>query len=164
MDYANWPFSPPDGYKSSGQLMTAGLFLETHRGQEHIRPLYSLGEADVVEEGNTYPSARQIYIHSKGEHDAMRKLVGSFRQWTILKELDWFRSAWELWHAEWLMIQGQDAREWLRLHSAQNVSAASTLFKDSKGMSVGRPKKDRTRKDDSKEHADDADRVVSIRR
>lgn len=164
MDYSNYPYAPADGYRSFNQYLTVGLFLETHRGQEHIKPRYSLGEADVTVDGVVYPSARLIYIQSKGEHDAMCKLVGSFKQWCELKELAWFRECWEMWHAEWLMLQGQDARGWLKVHSMKSPGAAAALFRDAKtAPGAGRPRKPKVRNDDSGAIEDDVDRVVRLR-
>lgn len=165
MKYADYPYAPKGGYRSGSNYLTAALFVETQKaGQEHIQPRYTLKEDDVEEGGVVYPSARLIYLASKGEHDAMSKLVGSYYQWLALKELAWFREKWEMWHAEWLMLQGQDAREQLRTHALVNVSAASTLFKDAKTHpTVGRPKKERQKRDDSAAYEEDAARVVAIR-
>ncbi len=165
MNYADWPYAPKNGYKQGTNYITISLFIETHRGLEGLPdPLFSLSEADAEYQGKMLPSARAIYLHSKGEHDAMSKLVGSYKQWCRLKELEWFRSEWELWHAEWLMLQGQDARNWLKVHQSESVSAARTLFDDAKKADVGRPKKPkRESRNDADAEAADVDRVVAIR-
>ncbi len=164
MDYENWPYAPKEGYRSGSNYLTQALFVEMSRGIDVAKPLFSLGESDVEWEGTTLPSARLIYINAKGEHDAMSKLVGSYRQWTKLKELEWFRKEWELWHAEWLMLEGEKARTHLRVASRGNVSAAKTLFDHANKNEVGRPTKKKTKRDDSSDIGDDSDRVVQLRK
>lgn len=163
-DYANWPFSPAEGYRVGANYLTMSLFVEKHRGTD-AQPLYSLSETETTENGVTYPCARSIYLASKGEHDAMRKLVGSFKQWQVLKELSWFRKEWEAWHAEWSMIQAQEARELLKQHASDKggSSAAKALWDDAKKLQVGRPRKSRAKADTSEAEDEDVSRVVALR-
>lgn len=163
-DYENWPFSPAEGYRSGPNFLTVSLFVEKHRGTE-VPPLYSLAETETTQDGVTYPCARSIYLASKGEHDAMRKLVGSFKQWQVLKELAWFRKEWEAWHAEWSMMQAQDAREMLKRHAGVKggAAAAKALWDDAKKLQQGRPKKGRTRSENHEAEDEDASRVISLR-
>lgn len=164
MDYADWPYAPKEGYRSGNNYLTQALFVEMSRGTDVAEPMFSLGECDVEWNGKTLPSARLIYINSKGEHDAMSKLVGSYKQWTRLKELEWFRKEWELWHAEWMMLEGERARRYLVAQSPVSTSAAKTLFDHANKNDIGRPTKKRTKRDDSSELDDDIARVVEIRK
>lgn len=166
MDYANWPYAPKEGYRSGNNYLTQALFVELSRGVEVAEPRFSLGETDVEWNGRVLPSARLIYLHSKGEHDAMSKLVGSYKQWTKLKELEWFRKEWELWHQEWLMLEGERARGLLRLQAcgAGGTSAAKALFDYSNKGTIGRPTKKRTKADESDALDDDISRVVALRK
>lgn len=166
MDYANWPYAPTDGYRSGNNYLTQALFVETSRSTDVAEPRFSLGESDVEWNGRLLPSARLIYINSLGEHDAMRKLVGSYKQWTRLKELEWFRSEWELWHQEWLMIEGEKARKLLQSHAmlTGGTSAAKTLFEHSNKNGVGRPAKKKTKHDDGDAVDSDVSRVIQLRK
>lgn len=162
-NHAEWPYSPDAGYRGGTNYRTISLFIERCREGDES-PYYSLSEADVCVEGKWYPSARLIYINSKGEYDAYRKLVGSYKQWTVLKELAWFREFWEAWHAEWKMLQAEKAREKLVAFSKTEVSAARALFDDAKkNATAGRPKKSRARRDDADAEESDMARVVAIR-
>lgn len=163
IDYALWPHSPKAGYRVGNNYLTQALFAETARGDD-AAPLYSLGETDVEWAGQLLPSARLIYINSKGEHDAMSKLVGSYKQWTKLKELEWFRKEWELWHQEWLMLEGERARHLLRVQAPLSTSAAKTLFDHANKNDIGRPTKKRAKADDSSDLDEDIARVVELRK
>jgi hypothetical protein len=164
IDYANLPPAPPEGCRGdNGLFLTTALFVETNVDRKYP-PRWSLGEVDVEQNGVVYPSARLVYLHSKGEHDAMSKLVGSFKQWTRLKELEWFRKELEAWQAEWLLLQADKAREQLAFHAYKNPSAAKTLFDDANKRGVGRPKKKRHNQTENPEDdASDAARIVNIR-
>jgi len=164
-NYAEWPASPQEGYRIGTNYLTVGLFVELERGNTGD-PLYSLGETDVWDEARQrwFPSARLIYLASKGEHDAMQKLVGSFKQWAKLKELEWFRKELDGWMAEWAMKKEQHARELLEFHAFKNPSAAKTLFDDAKKKAPGRPVKSRAKKDNSTDVEDHINRVTQLRK
>lgn len=163
-DYANLPPAPPEGYKGDNYtFLTTALFIETNVDRKYT-PRWSLGEVDVVEGETVYPSARLVYLFSKGEHDAMTKLVGSFKQWTRLKELEWFRKELESWQQEWALLQADKAREQLAVHAFKNPSAAKTLFDDATKRDVGRPKKRKGTKPDAADDDDgDSNRIVNLR-
>ena len=163
MNYTDWPHAPKEGYRVGNNYLTQALFVEMTRNLE-VEPLFSLGETDAEWQGRTLPSARLIYINSKGEHDAMSKLVGSYKQWTKLKELDWFRKEWELWHQEWLMLEGERARHLLRVQAPLSTSAAKTLFDHANKNDIGRPTKKKAKPDDTSELDDDISRVVELRK
>lgn len=162
--YEEQPFSPAEGRKGENrQFLTTALFLETNTDRKYP-PVFSLSDVDVLEDGVLYVSARLIYIHSDGEHDAMLKLVGSFRQWERLKELGWFAKELESWQAEWSMRKVDEARRLLKVHALVNPSSAKALFDDAKKRTtVGRPRKKRVAERDEDDVTDDASRVVSIR-
>lgn len=162
IDHANWPFAPLEGYRAGGQFVTVSLFVELHRGTENFKPMYTIAEDDIEVDGVVYPSARRIYLASKGEHDAMRKLVGSFKQWSKLKELRWFDTEFQMWQDEWKMLQAEKARELLVKHAEGQPSAARALWDDAKKAAQGRPTKKRTKTDPTPDAADDAERVVSM--
>ncbi len=163
-DHANFPYAAAAGFKGDNfTFLTTALFVETNADRKYP-PRFSLGEVDVEEAGVVYPSARLIYLFSKGEHDAMSKLVGSFKQWMRLKELEWFRKELDSWQAEWAMLQADKARQQLEFHAFKNPSAAKTLFDDATKRDVGRPKKPRSKKADAEDDIDaDSNRIVSIR-
>ena len=165
MDYVNFPMAPLEGYRApNNDYLTASLFVEMHRGAIQP-PRFSIGDTEVEWEGRIIPCARLVYINSKSEHDAMSKLVGSYRQWCKLKELAWFKEAVESWHDEWLMIQGGSALKKLTVHSLDSVSAAKTIFDHANKNARGRPRKSKMpERDDSGNVDDDISRVVEMRR
>lgn len=168
-DYKNWPCSPSEGYKTEGNnaWATQSLFLETTRfkpGGRHPAPLYTLADTAKWSEewGVWLPSARMIYVFSQGEYDAMRKLVGAFKNWQALKALKWFCDELSNWEAEWKMREACEARVMLKVHSLENAAAAKALWVEAKAKDVGRPKKGKP-KIEEPDVDNDSERILQFR-
>lgn len=171
-DYRNFPEAPACGYKGeNGCHLTNALFVETSQ-TPNIPPRFTLGDIPIKrEDGTLIPSARFVYVHSKGEHDALKKLVGSFAQWARLRELKWFSDLLRAWQCEWYMKQECEARELLAMHALGKTgsAAAKALFDEARkaGKGAGRPagkKKAKNNTNEDYELGEDLARVVAIRK
>lgn len=172
-NYYAMPDLSRDGIKSSqGKFLTIGLFAETALPDAQTPPHFCLGENEVYHEptGRWLPSAYLTYLACKSEYEAMRKIVGSIRQWEMLKKLAWFQECLSEWRYEQAEIQKAKAKEVLLDQIAEgNLQAAKALFaqleKESKPP-VGRPAKVKPGKTEPEANAqadEDFARVVAIR-
>lgn len=88
IDYENWDC------RSQGVVLRLGNNVQATKGlfYEHLSDTaaYTLKNEDVIRDGKHYVSAYQVYMHSIDESDAALKLVGSYRHWRKLLDLDWF--------------------------------------------------------------------------
>lgn len=66
---------------TQNRFLTQALFLETYKPELGYKPLYSM-KPDENKVG--LPSAREIYMTSVDEYDAMMKLVGNIDHWNRL--------------------------------------------------------------------------------
>ena len=177
-DYLNWPYKSHKGVVNAmNRLMTQAIFYEPHfyknkpGREEHC--LYTMADREVyVHEWDTWiPCARQIYVQSGSEYDAMRKLVGSSRQWELLKNCKWFVNGIFGYPGLTSWMEEQNERKasvaesiLMKEAMAGNVTAAKLLFeKYASKRPVGRPTKERMDKEkDMGSVDDDFERVVSI--
>mgnify|MGYP000347871633 CR=1 FL=1 len=147
LEYAEWPYASPSGRRGNGNglWLTNALFLERADQDKGYEPDFTLEDEAVWHEPSQtwLPSARMIYVHSKSEYDAMRKMVGNLGQWKQLKKLAWFRELLEAWQEEWYMRKENRARELMDMHALDNAATAKALYEDAKrrGKGAGRPVK-----------------------
>lgn len=103
-DPTEFPVLPREGLRGDGnsRFLTLALFLEfCPDGQEkYIKWTFADSEKISPITGQVYPSAWRVYVESRSEYDAMRKLVGSLDQWEHLKKQDWFLHNFRKWSAE----------------------------------------------------------------
>lgn len=155
-DYAAFPPLPREGIQSEGnnKYVTVGLFLETaHENRmEHVRWCLSEHEIFCPAQNRWIPSAWCLYLASKDEYDAMRKMVGNVYQWETLKKLDWFKQKLEMWQLEHSMATRMTIRDALMRKvyegGSGDVAAAKLLLEKFNvegdiSKKRGRPKKER---------------------
>lgn len=153
-DYVNWPYMSTRGYVNHMNVyFTQSLFLETYKyrkGAEDIIPVYTMLDTERywARDNIWLPSARLIYVMANSEYDAMRKLVGSARQWELLKSKEWFvRGAsgldgQEKWQQEQDARKADEAERLLRNAAEKgDIQSAKTLFSMYRKKPVGRPNK-----------------------
>lgn len=168
-EYAEWPYANPAGRRGTGNglWLTNALFLE-RATKEDYAPDFTLQDEAVWHEPSQawLPSARMIYLYSKSEYDAMRKLVGNAAQWNNMKKLAWFRELLGDWQAEWYMRQEHEARALMKMHAVDNAATAKALFEDAKrqGKGAGRPAKRKEQAPQEPERAaGDGARILALR-
>lgn len=127
------------------QKTTKGLFYE-HRFQTtvDIPAPYTLRNDDFERDGHVYKSMYQIYMHCDSEYEAAIQILGSYSHWNKLKRCSWFHDHIERWENERNIRDEAIARSILvKLAEAGNVTAARTLYQNSKATKkeMGRPNK-----------------------
>lgn len=165
-DYNNIPFQPRKGLKAENnhRWRTRSLFYETCAPEDRGECLFSLEDDEMwcEEQDKWLPCAALIYIYSKSEYDAMRKICGSLKQWENLKSRPWFVPLYEQWKEEQNCVQRDIVREKLleavKDGKGQSVAAARQLCQIIDGKQSGRPAK----KAKSSPVDQDYDRVVSL--
>ena len=175
-DYESMPYLPREGVQSEGnnRYVTVGLFLETaHENRmEHVKWCLSEHPIFCPALNRWIPSAWELYLSSKDEYDAMRKMVGNIHQWETLKKLDWFKVKLEMWQAEHSMKQRMTIRDALMRKvyegGSGDVAAAKLLLEkfDTSPEPLkkrGRPAKQREEAEQpSAEIDDDMSRVLQF--
>lgn len=154
------------------RLLTRSLFVEECPEGEEKHILWSLSDTEVWEPKTKrwVPSACLVYIHADDEYDAMRKLVGSAKQWDALKACKWFNTHLDQWKTEQVYMQKSAIRAELLRGALSGgpgyVSAARTFLDMLEGSSkgkVGRPKKDKEpSKSPTTQVDDDHARIVNL--
>jgi len=172
-DYAAFPHLTRDGFRTQGnfKIRTRSLFKEECPDGEEAEVMWTLSDQEYYchIQKRWIPSACLVYIHADDEYDALRKIVGSSKQWDTLKETKWFPGYLELWQAEQSHMQRSTIKaqllEGVISGGPGYVSAARTLLDMIDGkQSVGRPAKKKAKKDENAPGREDADydRVVGI--
>lgn len=171
-DYGSFPHLTRDGFRTSGnfKIRTRSLFREECPEGEEAEVMWTLSDQEYYcpVQKRWIPSACLVYIHADDEYDALRKIVGSSKQWDTLKETKWFPAYLEMWQAEQAHLQKSAIRAQLLdgvLSGGPGyVSAARTLLDMIDGkQAVGRPKRKKNESEKKEDRSDDDyKRVVGI--
>lgn len=162
IDYNNIPPQPRKGIKGeiNNKFYTRGLFYE--QAEDKDTALFALEDDEIEHNGKTLPCAALIYIYSKSEYDAMRKICGNMKQWELLKTLPWFAPVYERWKEEQNCVQRDIVKDKLlstiKAGNSQSVAAARQLIQMIDGKQSGRPEK----KKSANPIEEDYQRVVAL--
>lgn len=113
---------------------TQALFYEyRHKSTSKIQAPYTLKNYDVNVGGKHYRSMYMEYMKCDSEYQAAIVLLGSYAHWQRLTGTKWFAEYIQAWEVERNIRDEALARSVIiRLTEAHNVTAAKSLFTNSK--------------------------------
>jgi hypothetical protein len=120
---------------------TQALFYEyRHQTTSKVQAPYTLKDYDVHIGGKTYRSMYMVYMSCDSEYEAAIKLLGSYGHWKKLVAAKWFADYYARWEYERNVRDEALARSVVvKLAEKGNVTAARTLFQNSKTHNPGEP-------------------------
>lgn len=139
-----------------GVFYTRGLFFETSLDKDTV--LYTLKEEDHEVNGVKYKSFPKLFIESRDPtgYVVSQNYLGGYSHWKKLSEATWFKEHLSQWQEELEVLLKSEALLKIREEASSGKNAYSAnkllleggwLSKEEKKNSVGRPTKEKIKKE-----------------